>query len=271
MRLDKARFTIFDFETTGLSAQCGDRICEIGALKVDASGKKVGQFHSLVDPQRPISYGAFLVNKISEDMLRGKPTIDELLPDFMDFIDGSVLVAYNACFDLGFLESALGPAAAPALNDYTVIDCLSLARRLFPGFSRYSLGAVARQLDIRVGREHRAMADVLLTFEIFQRELNILRDGGAREVKDLIAAQARGPAYVKKETDVTVVFERAIKARKEVIITYRSLWNSQSSSRVITPKKLHKFYDKSYVIAYCHLRNEERTFRLDCILDAHLQ
>ena len=135
MRIDKAQFTIFDVETTGLYPYSGDKICEIAAVRVNSSCKRPKKFSSLVDPGRPISYGAFSVNGITASMLAGKPTIDKVLPKFLKFAEDSVLVAYNAGFDLGFLESAMGEDKE-MLKDYLVIDALALARRLFPEAGR---------------------------------------------------------------------------------------------------------------------------------------
>ncbi|MBN2453868.1 MAG: 3'-5' exonuclease, partial [Candidatus Omnitrophica bacterium] len=151
MILEEAIFTVFDFETTGLYPYTGDRICEIGAVRTGIRSGKPATFHSLIDPERPISPGAFRVNGITEGMVKGKPVIDEVLPDFLKFIEGSVLVAYNAGFDLGFLDAALGADAA-ILRGYYVIDALRLARKLFPSIGRYSLGIVADSLGISAGR-----------------------------------------------------------------------------------------------------------------------
>lgn len=267
MKLDRASFTIFDVETTGLYPYSGDRICEIGALRVGPKGKMAKRFHSLVDPKRPISYGAFSVNGITDCMVKGKPTIRDILPNFLKFIDGSVLVAYNAGFDLGFIECALGEDRQ-ILEDYYIIDALRLARRLFPAAGRYNLKVLCDSLGIRSGSEHRAMADVLMTWKVFEKELNLLRLQGVATVEDIAAAQTKRPALETVKDYKMKLIEEAIREEKRLNITYRSVWNNLVTERIVTPKKIHAGYDRSYLVAHCHLKDAERNFRLDCILDA---
>lgn len=195
MFLAEAHFTIFDFETTGLYPYRGDRICEIGAIRVKPGLSKQTKFHSMVDPKRSISKSAFFVNGITEDMLKGAPTIEEILPVFIKFIEKSVLVAYNAGFDLGFLEYALGGEKS-ILNDYAVVDALTLARRLFPSIGRYNLSNVARSLGIRSDKKHRAMSDASMTLKVFEKELSILLSNGARTVGDIARLRTKntGPS-----------------------------------------------------------------------------
>jgi len=268
MRLDKASFTIFDVETTGLYPYSGDRICEIGAMRVGFRNRRLKKFHSLIDPERPISYGAYSVNGITEDMVRGQPTIDDILPSFLNFINGSVLVAYNAGFDLGFIEFALG-RDKDILKDYYIIDALQLARRLFPDLARYSLGAVTQSLGIRPEGEHRALSDAFMTWKVFEKELKLLVCDGVKDVEDIAYITTRKRSPIKKVKDYkTRLIEEAIREQKKLNIVYRSVWNNQITERTITPKEIQKGYDRSYVIAYCHLKNGERNFRLDCILEA---
>ena len=270
MKLDKASFTVFDVETTGLYPYSGDRICEIGAVRMDPRARVLKKFHSLIDPKRPISYGAFSVNGITADMVSGMPEIERILPGFLKFIEGSVLVAYNAGFDLGFIECALGEEKE-ILNNYYIIDALKLARRLFPGLDRYNLGLVSESLGIRTDGEHRALADALMTWKVFKKELELLADNGINSVEEVAQAQTAKPSLLKRVKDYKLkLIEDAIREEKRLSITYRSLWNNQVTTRTITPKKIQKGYDRSYVIAHCHLKNSERNFRLDCILNAEV-
>lgn len=205
MRIDSSDFTIFDVETTGLSPYSGDRICEIAAIRTDSSCSNTRKFSSLVDPGRPISYGAFRVNGITSAMLAGSPAIEEVLPDFLKFAEGSVLVAYNAGFDLGFLESAMGEGRG-VLNDYFVIDALALARKFFPGAGRYSLGIFARHLGIESGVEHRALADAWMTLKVFEKMLGVIALEGIERVEDI--------AYRRVRDYKPVMVEDAIREQK---------------------------------------------------------
>jgi len=271
MRIDKAEFTIFDVETTGLYPYSGDKICEIAGLRVDPSFGKAKKFVSLVDPQRPISYGAFSVNGITDEMVARQPTIDKILPRFLKFAKGSVLVAYNAGFDLGFIEAALG-LERELLQDYLVVDALALARKYFPEAGRYNLGLLSRHLGISSGVEHRAMADVLMTLEIFKKELERISGEGIKDVEGIVYKNAKIEAKVLRVKDYKLkLIEDAIRQQKKLNITYRSAWDNKVTRRVITPKEIRNGYDRSYMIAFCHMKNEERNFRVDCIIDAEAQ
>lgn len=187
MKISEAEFTVFDVETTGLYPDYGDRICEIGAVRFRLGDSRQKKFHSLVDPERPISYHAFRVNGITTGLVSGAPTIDEVLPDFMRFIKGSVLVAYNAGFDLGFIQSALG-SNSDKLSGYYIIDALRLARKLFDGIGRYSLENVSRSIGVDSHGQHRALADAFTACGVFQKELELLLGEGVESVEEIAAA-----------------------------------------------------------------------------------
>lgn len=269
MRLDKATFTVFDFETTGLYPYTGDRICEIGAIQTSPGSKKVKKFHTLINPERPISRMASAINGITDDMVRDHPAISEILPSFMKFIEGSVLVAYNAGFDLGFLEAALGKNGS-RLNDYYVVDALRLARRLFPWIGRYNLGTVAEALEISADGEHRALSDAYMTLKVFEKELSVLKSEGILSVDDIAYTPSRPALKTGKIKDYkSKLIEESIRDQKRLNIVYRSAWNNNITKRTITPKKIQTGYDRQYLVAYCHLKNEERNFRLEGIVTAN--
>ena len=95
-------FVVFDIETTGFS-NVNDKITEIGAVKIE-NFKVVDRFSELINPQKDISYKIQELTGITNDMVRDKPTIEEILPKFMEFVGDSVLVAHNAAFDVGFIK-----------------------------------------------------------------------------------------------------------------------------------------------------------------------
>ena len=168
----QAEFVIFDVETTGLSPRLGDRIIEIAALKVKDL-EEVERFHSFIDPQRELSYGAFLVNGITSQMLEGAPKTNQVLPRFVEFLGKACLVGHNIKFDLSFLNNELSLIGHPLPGENMILDTLRMARRLLPGIGRYSLLNVAYSLAIDIGQTHRAMADVELTYDVFRRLLEI--------------------------------------------------------------------------------------------------
>jgi DNA polymerase III epsilon subunit family exonuclease len=271
MKIKDAIYTVFDFETTGLFAGSGDEICEIGALKTGFDGKEE-RFEQLIDPRRPISQGAYALNRITPKMLKGQPTIDEVLPAFMEFIKGSVLVAYNARFDISFLASSLGEERT-VLNEFQVIDVLELARGCFNVDGRYNLGNVASHFGIRQDIAHRAMPDVISTWEIFKKAVPVLKKRGVENVEDIARVYPSASSGLRYQTDlpevkvvgpIAEVLLAAIRSKIPVKIRYRSSWQSKVTERTITPISIKG----EYVFSFCHLRQENRTFLIECIEDA---
>src|SRR5436305_13850946 len=120
--LDEQTYAVLDVETTGLSARTGDRICEV-AVVVARGGHIVDQLQTLVNPQKPISRGAAAVNGISDSMVRNSPIFRQVAPALMEALDGAVLVAHNASFDMSFISSELRAAGfEPPSNP--VVDTL---------------------------------------------------------------------------------------------------------------------------------------------------
>ncbi|MCX5846612.1 MAG: 3'-5' exonuclease [Deltaproteobacteria bacterium] len=169
MRIRKASLlhVVLDVETTGLNAARGDRIIEIGAVVVQ-NGAIIDEFHSFVKPPKQISKSAQLVHGITDAMLIGQPTPEEVFPQFYDFIKNSVLVAHNAKFDIGFLRIEF-PRHRLSLN-HRYICTLEMSRQHFPRLSNHKLGTVYRHLvgkstaDIQA---HRALGDAHMVAAIW--------------------------------------------------------------------------------------------------------
>ena len=177
---DGALFVAFDIETTGLDLY-QDQIVEIGALKFDKNGL-IARFSTLIDPGIPMPPEATMVNKINNEMLKGKPSLDEVFPDFIHFIQNTFLTAHNAPFDCGFINAKLRKHREktkeskwippyPALPN-PIIDTLVLSREIYPGQRSYSLQNMALTLRIPVLNAHRAEDDARLCMEIFLACLN---------------------------------------------------------------------------------------------------
>jgi len=165
---------VFDCETTGLSPLSGDRICEIGAVKLK-DGKVLDKYWSLINPQRAVSYAAFMVNKITPGMLRDAPGIDDILPDFLKFLGKNKFAAYNAGFDLSFLNAELRRFSYDTISPKDAIDIYILAKKILPNIKRYPLWNVAKNLNVSIAATHRALADAQVAAEVFIR---LLERGG---------------------------------------------------------------------------------------------
>lgn len=167
-------FVVFDIETTGLSAKT-DKITEIGAVKI-SKGEIVDHFSQLVNPERRLSAKIIELTGITDDMLADQPTIDAVLPRFMDFIGDAMLVAHNSDFDTGFIRNnceALGLA-----YNHKAIDTVAISRALLTDLKSHKLNLVAKRLGVRLDNHHRAVDDAKATAEIFLKFLEMFRENG---------------------------------------------------------------------------------------------
>ena len=168
-------FVVFDLETTGLNNR-KDRIVELGAIKF-SGGEVCDHMNFLINPEIPIPSIASSIHGIYEKDVRDKPLIDEILPRFMDFINGSVLVAHNASFDVGFIKKALGRAGM-VVPEIRVLDTIKLAKKVWPGRKSYSQPNLAKFLSIKVVNAHRAEDDCRVCLEILKKGIEIFKTGG---------------------------------------------------------------------------------------------
>jgi DNA polymerase-3 subunit alpha (Gram-positive type) len=264
--LSELKFIVFDVETTGLEPELGDRIIEIGAVKVDR-GKTVDRFSSLVNPHVAISSGAFEVNRITQDMLKSAPSPSEILPKFMDFIRGNILFAYNANFDIGFIRQELNILKYPFPQDLLIIDILSMAKSLLPNSGSYSLNSVARYFDIVSEQKHRALEDAEVSFKVLERLFNILKNRGMDDFSYVKNTFSINKEVIEKAiADKISEIQEAINLGVKVKLKYFSSFNGEVSEREVTPRRIMKENNKDYLVGYCHLRGDERTFRIDGIL-----
>jgi len=177
-------FVAFDFETTGLSAE-KDSIVEFGAVKFNGS-KILDSFQSLIDPERSIPLDASQVSGINDAMVKGQPLLPSVLPGFMQFIEGSVLIAHNAGFDLGFLRKACALHGLP-LPENLVLDTQVIARKAFPGQKSYSLQNLVNFLRFPPNQAHRAKDDAIMCMKLFNAcvaELSFMGELALADIMD---------------------------------------------------------------------------------------
>lgn len=264
--LDEVEFVIFDTETTGLLPESGDRVVELAAVRFRAQ-ERIGTFQSLINPQRLISEAAFAVNHISPEMLIDAPTIDKVIPQFLEFIRGSCLCSYNAGFDLAFLNNELKIMGSGFPAGILVVDILRMAKRLLPGLSRYALWFVAGQLGIKTAQQHRAFSDVELTLGVFNKLRDILRTKEIFDFRNFISLFALNSSALEDINNQKIAkIQEAIGLGLRLKMKYLSSSSAQVSLREVVPKEIRQDKDRSYLIAHCCLKNEERSFRIDGIL-----
>lgn len=180
-------YTVFDLETTGMSP-VHNRIIEIGAVRIEHDGS-MSTFQTLVHPETTISNQITRLTGITNEMVANAPTFAEMGQDFLDFIEGSRLVAHNARFDLAFLMESLGRTPGLPLWESGAYDTLMLARKAYPGLPSYSLKNLKHALQLGEmveGTAHRALYDAEITMELFQIIMQRLHDYGETRLSSRI-------------------------------------------------------------------------------------
>jgi DNA polymerase III subunit epsilon len=175
------RQIIIDTETTGLEPAKGHRIIEIGCVELINRQLTNNNFHCYINPQRKIEAEAIEIHGITNEFLQDKPFFEDILEDFLTFIDGAELIAHNAAFDTNFInhEIRLLDKKANPLNSYaTIFDTLALARKMFPG-QRNNLDALCKRykIDLSTRKLHGALLDAQLLAEAY-----LLMTGGQRSL-----------------------------------------------------------------------------------------
>ncbi len=171
-------FVVFDLETTGFSP-ISDSVIEIGAVKI-VGGEIVDRFSSFVNPGKHIPEVITELTSITDEMVSTAPAIVEAAADFEKFCEGSVLVAHNANFDVGFMRVVYENLGMPF--DYCYVDTLELCRALFTSIKKHGLAAMVKHLNISLPNHHRAVDDAEATAEILKRCFSILRERKITEI-----------------------------------------------------------------------------------------
>ena len=162
------REIVLDTETTGIDSTKGDRIIEIGCVELINHVPSGRHYHCYINPQYPVSAGAFNVHGLSDAFLSDKPVFAAIVDEFEAFIGDSRLVIHNAPFDVGFLNAELKRLNRPELASERVLDTLSMARRKHTGASN-SLDALCQRYGIDNSRrtKHGALMDSEILAEVY--------------------------------------------------------------------------------------------------------
>ncbi len=165
------RQIVLDTETTGLSTAQGHRIIEIGCVELVNRRLTGREYHCFLNPDRDIDAGAERVHGISRDDLENEPRFPEIVDEFLEFVAGAELIIHNAEFDVGFIvhEMTLMKHPQPKITAHaTVLDTLSLARKIHPG-QRNSLDALCKRYEVDASRRdvHGALIDSELLAHVY--------------------------------------------------------------------------------------------------------
>ena len=187
-------FVVFDIETTGFSPlTC--KIIEIGAVRVE-NGQITDRFSTFVNPKVPIPFRIEQLTSISDSMVMDAPTVEQVLPEFLEFCKGAVMVAHNADFDMGFIMENCDQLGIP--HDFTYVDTVGMARFLLPALNRFKLDTVAKAVGVPLQHHHRAVDDAECTAFIFTKFVEMLAERDIFDVGELNRQGAVSVNTIKK-------------------------------------------------------------------------
>ena len=165
-----SRQIVLDTETTGLSAESGDRIIEIGCVELLNRKLTGNNLHFYINPERDSHEDALKVHGISNEFLRDKPKFAEVAEEILRYLEGAEIIIHNAAFDIGFLDKELERLGKPVFTSFVseVTDTLAMAKQLYPG-KRNSLDALCDRLGVdNSGRTlHGALLDAELLADVY--------------------------------------------------------------------------------------------------------
>ncbi len=187
-------FVVFDIETTGFSP-VENRIIEIGAVKVQ-DGWITDRFSVFVNPETPIPFEIEKLTGIRDEMVMDAEKIESVLPQFLAFSEGCVLVAHNAEFDMSFIRENCD--RQEIAHDFTYVDTMNMARVMLPAQSRHTLDAVAKTLGVSLLNHHRAVDDAEATAEIFVRLIAMMEKEGITTLAQINEKGKASPDIIKR-------------------------------------------------------------------------
>ena len=177
-------YVAFDLETTGLYNR-RDKIIEIGAVRMK-NGEEIDRFQTFVDPGCRLEKRTTDLTGITDDMLRGAPKIETVLPEFLKFVGDSPLVAHNADFDTSFIYSACREQGI-AYN-LTSVDTLTISQNVLAELNKFTLDVVAKYFKLEEFNHHRAGDDALICGKIMHKLIPLLKDLGVTDIQSINGA-----------------------------------------------------------------------------------
>ena len=187
-------YIVFDIETTGLS-QKKNKIIEIGAVKVK-DGEEIDRFSEFINPEEPIPYSIEQLTSITDEMVMHAPTVDVILPKFLEFCGDDIVVAHNAAFDTGFIKKNAKDLGMKF--DNTIMDTMTLSHVLLPELGKVTLDRVCKALNVKNEHHHRAVDDANATAKIFVKLYEMLVERGVKTVEDVNELGSASDDTIKK-------------------------------------------------------------------------
>ena len=239
LSLDEVEFVVLDTETTGLRPG-PNRVIEIAGIRM-RGGEAIDSFQSLVNPNRRLPPFIVQFTGITQEMVASAPGAEQIFPDFLQFIEGAILVGHNVGFDIGFLsyEAQLLGYAFPIDG----LDTIPLARRFLPGLRRFKLDTVAGHLKIPMVNRHRALGDAKVTAAIFMKLLNLARKEGIYTLGNLRRRLQLPVAWSGDITDASLA-KQVEYLRADGKLSSKSVTSRPTGSLLLNPAWKREFPNK---------------------------
>ncbi|CAN5424859.1 hypothetical protein BH09PLA1_BH09PLA1_16630 [soil metagenome] len=266
--LSELPLAFIDLETTGASADLGDRVIEIGIARFE-NGRQVAAYEQLINPQRRIGAGITALTGITPEMCADQPTFQQQFEPMMAVLRGAVVLGHNVRFDLSFMAREFLRCRCDIeqiLEKAPVLDTVRIARRRF-GRGGNGLQRLSRRLGYEPPVAHRALADALATAYVFERLIEPI--GGWKICLCDAMAQQGGPMSLMSASPrqqlLPLELEEALEQRCPVMMEYLDA-TDQRTRRIIQPLNIRRRSGELELVAFCQLRNDRRTFKLERIV-----
>jgi len=244
------------------------RLVEIGGVRFSIADGTLGSFSELIHPQRTMPPEVIPIHGITDEMVAGADTADKVLTRFGEFCGDAILIAHNAPFDLSFVVSELERFGKPLWQN-PILDTVDICRKAFPGQNSYSLLSLSKSFKLAESQLPRALADADLVRQLFLAGLSYFEKVDSLESlrarADIMSFEELRPQPVVLSPEQKLLGD-AIASGSRVEIRYARP-DSAVTVRVIQPRWLHSRRSTTYLTAFCEMAQDERTFRLDRILE----
>ena len=256
-------FCALDLETTGTNPFF-HKIVEVGIVRFTLD-TELDTYSTLINPETSIPEDVTIIHGITDNMVADSPYISDILQEVKDFMNGSLMVAHNPSFDLGFLDWVYRQHGSepPRL---LAVDTVRMARRTFPYLENHKLETIKNYFNFD-GQSHRALSDALCCMKIFRLMVACIDPDFVWTLSDLIRFHGHliKPG-IKHKNKIRSSQKQGLIVGKRVSIRYSDN-HGKVTNRDILPLEFIKYGKKNYLLAQCYLRNERRYFKLENILE----
>ena len=258
----------FDTETSGAYA-IESEIIELGAVKW-VNGKIVDRFQTLLKPSKNLVESNIRIHGITNEMVSNAPKMAEKINDFAAFVEGSILLAHHAPFDLGFLTISFENHHIKFPS--TINLCTSLLSRALIATTNHKLQTLVKELELTGGDAHRAFDDAYACLQVFLKcheklSNELIPD---ESIQRLLAVQGKcldwkNYAVLTAGDPKLFALYHACAGGKDLTITYLS-GQTKGALRKITPQGIVRNPDGDYIQAFCHIDQQRKRFYIDKII-----